>query len=161
MRAKFRNRSMAMTKRLPVLLGAAGLLVLGAPPSKAALVEIAVTGVAEARGHVHVELCTRDTFLKETCPYQGSAPANVGATLVRIAGVPPGQYAAQVFHDESDQGVVHQNAFGIPTEAIGFSNDARIHVLRRGPIFSEAAFQVEHGVERITLKLRRLLTPSR
>jgi uncharacterized protein (DUF2141 family) len=152
---------MAATRRLPVLFSVAGLLVLCASSSKAALVEIAVTGVAEARGHVHVELCTRDTFLKETCPFQGSAPANVGATLVRIAGVPPGEYAAQAFHDESDAGVVHQNALGIPSEAIGFSNDAPIHVLRRGPIFTEAAFQVEHGVERITLKLRRLLGSSR
>jgi uncharacterized protein (DUF2141 family) len=155
--ANFPRRSVDRTKRRPVLLAAAGLLVLGALPAKAALVEIAVTGVAEARGHVHVELCTRDTFLKETCPYGGSAPASVGATLVRIDGVPPGEYAAQAFHDVSDEGVVHQNALGIPKEAIGFSNDAPVHILRHGPLFAEAAFQVEHGVERITLKLRRLL----
>lgn len=138
----------------------AGLLfAAAAQPARAALVEISVTGVAEARGHVSVELCTRDTFLKPTCPYQGTAPARLGATLVSIADVPPGQYAAQAFHDERDEGVVHQNALGIPTEAIGFSNDAPIHILHRGPIFSEAAFRVERGVERITLKLRRLLGP--
>jgi uncharacterized protein (DUF2141 family) len=143
------------------LAGAVLLLMLCAGPAMAAVVEVAVTGVTDARGRVHVDLCTRDTFLKPTCPYQGSAPASVGDTVVEIAGVPPGQYAAQAFHDENDSGSVELNALGIPTEPIGFSNDAPIHVLRRGPIFTEAAFSVERAVEPITLKLRDLLHPSR
>ena len=161
MRAKHQRPSRAAGKRAPLVLGGVLVLILSARPSMAALVEVAVTGVSDARGHVHVELCTRNTFLKETCPYQGSAPASVGATVVEIAGVPPGQYAAQVFHDENDSGIVERNALGIPTEPIGFSNDAPIHVLRRGPIFTEAAFSVEREVERITLKLRDLLHTSR
>ncbi|MGI9168621.1 MAG: DUF2141 domain-containing protein [Caulobacteraceae bacterium] len=145
-------------KRLPMLAGAAMLLLSG-QPSRAALVEVAVTGVGDARGHVHVDLCTSRTFLKEDCPYAGSAPAMPGATVVKIPGVPPGQYAAQVFHDENDDGAVARNLLGIPTEAIGFSNDAPLHI--RGPHFSDAAFEVERGVARITLKLRRLFGPSR
>ena len=161
MRAKRQRPSRTAGRRAPIVLGAALALILCAQPSMAALVEVAVTGVTDTRGHVHVELCTRDTSLKETCPYQGSAPASVGATVVKIAGVPPGQYAAQVFHDENDSGTVELNALGIPTEPIGFSNDAPIHVLRRGPIFTEAAFSVEREVQRITLKLRDLLHTSR
>jgi uncharacterized protein (DUF2141 family) len=120
----------------------------------AAPVEIAVTGVTEARGHVRVELCTKNTFLTSSCPYQGEAPATVGATVVKIAEVPPGEYAAQVFHDETDQGVVHQNLLGIPREKIGFSNDAPVHL--RGPRFREAAFSVGSELQRITLKVGRL-----
>ena len=138
---------------------AAAALLACAPPVRAALIEVAVTGVEEARGHIRVDICTRDTFLKTACPYQGVAEAKVGATIVKIAGVPPGLYAAQVFHDETDQGVVHQNILGIPREAIGFSNDAPLRV--RGPRFVDAAFSVEHGVERITLRLRRLFQPAR
>lgn len=161
MRAKHQRLSRVAGKRASIVLGGALALALCALPAMAALVEVAVTGVSDTRGHVHVELCTRDTFLKESCPYQGSAPASVGATVVKIAGVPPGQYAAQVFHDEDDSGAVELNALGIPTEPIGFSNDAPIHVLRRGPIFTEAAFSVEREVERITLKLRDLAHRSR
>ncbi len=133
-------------------MSAAGLTAV---PARAALVEIAVTGVTEARGHVRVELCTKDTFLTSSCPYQGEAPATVGATVVKIAMVPPGRYAAQVFHDETDQGVVHQNLLGIPREKIGFSNDAPVHLL--GPRFREAAFSVGSELQRITLKVGRLL----
>jgi uncharacterized protein (DUF2141 family) len=118
------------------------------------MVEISVTGVHDARGHVRVDICTRDTFLKGSCPYSGEALATPGATLVTVADVPPGQYAVQAFHDETDQGVVHQNVLGIPKEAIGFSNNAPLRL--HGPRFSDAAFSVGHNVERITLRLRRL-----
>ncbi len=138
------------------LLAVVGCCLLAiSGPSAAAIVEVAVTGVTRAQGHIHVDLCTRDTFLKASCPYQGSAPATPGATLVTIKDVSPGQYAAQVFHDEDDSGDVHRNLLGIPTEPIGFSNDAPIHL--KGPSFKQAAFAVEHGMERITLKLRYLL----
>ena len=142
-----------------MMLVAAVLVGLAAPSARAALIEVAVTGVNEARGHIRVGICTEDTFLTETCPYQGVAQAIVGATIVKVDGVPPGQYAAQVFQDETDQGVVHQNALGIPKEGIGFSNDAPLHL--RGPRFSDAAFSVEQGVARITLKLRHLLGDKR
>jgi uncharacterized protein (DUF2141 family) len=137
-------------------LSAAGVLALLAPaaPAGGAVVEVAVTGVAQARGHVRVELCTQHTFLTEDCPYQGAAAAKVGATVVRIAEVPPGVYAAQAFHDETDQGVVHQNLLGIPRERVGFSNDAPVRV--RGPRFKDAAFLVGDEVQRITFRLRRL-----
>jgi uncharacterized protein (DUF2141 family) len=137
---------------------ACGALLMGAgtwaTPAMAAMIEISVTGVHDARGHVRVDVCTRDTFLKGSCPYSGEAVATPGETLVTVADVPPGRYAVQAFQDETDQGVVHQNVLGIPKEAIGFSNNAPLRL--RGPRFSDAAFSVGHNVERITLKLRRL-----
>ena len=146
-----RERSSRAAKRgVPALL--ASVVVVGA--AHAGLVEIAVTGIAEARGHVRVELCTKTTFLTKDCPYQGMAPAMRGATLVQISNVPPGEYAAQAFHDESDQGVVHQNVFGIPRERIGFSNDAPLRV--KGPRFNDAAFSVGGEMRRITLKVKHL-----
>ena len=146
---------MKVLSRNAAVIGASLFLTAQASAVSAAIVEIAVTGVANARGHIHVDLCTQDTFLKDNCPYAGTAVATPGSTVVTIAGVPPGEYAAQVFHDEHDDGEVHRTVFGIPTEPIGFSNDAPLHL--RGPKFKEAAFAVEHGVERITLRLRKVL----
>jgi uncharacterized protein (DUF2141 family) len=134
------------------------LLGLGLGPAPAgahaAMVQIQVTGVTQARGHVRVELCTKDTFLTNDCPFQGQAPAMVGSTLVTVNDVPPGTYAVQAFHDVTDQGVVHQNLLGIPRESIGFSNDAPLRL--RGPRFGDAAFFVGKEAQSITLKLRRL-----
>ena len=131
---------------------AASAFFVGA--AHAGLVEIAVTGIAAARGHVRVELCTKNTFLTNDCPYQGVAIATRGATVVRISNVAPGDYAAQAFQDETDQGVVHQNVFGIPKERVGFSNDAPLHV--KGPRFTDAAFAVSGDLRRITLKVKHL-----
>ena len=131
----------------------AASLAAFAAPARAAVVEVAVTGVTQARGHVRVDLCTHDTFLTGGCPYQGAAPAQVGETVVRIAEVPPGVYAAQAFLDVTDQGTVHRNMLGIPRERLGFSNDAPIHF--HGPRFQDAAFPVGDEVKRITLRLRR------
>jgi uncharacterized protein (DUF2141 family) len=146
---------MKVSARRVAAIGAMFVLTALPQAASAAVVEIAVTGVVHARGHIHVDLCTQDTFLKDNCPYEGSAVATPGSTVVTISGVPPGEYAAQVFHDEHDDGKVRRTILGIPTEGIGFSNDAPLHM--HGPKFREAAFAVEHGVERITLKLRSIL----
>ena len=130
---------------------------VSAAHAHATMVEVAVTGVSDARGHVRVELCTKDTFLTAACPYQGAAPATPGLTTVTIAEVPPGEYAVQAFHDDTDGGVVHQNILGIPRERIGFSNNAPLHI--RGPLWKDAAFSVGNEMARITLKLRHLFRP--
>jgi uncharacterized protein (DUF2141 family) len=133
---------------------AAGLAVSWAAGVQAAQVEVRVTGVTDTRGHVRVELCTRKTFLTEDCPYGGAAPATVGETLVQLEA-PPGEYAVQAFHDETDSGRIHQNLLGIPHERIGFSNDAPLGL--RGPSFDTAAVFIGAQARRITLRLRHLL----
>jgi uncharacterized protein (DUF2141 family) len=42
-----------------------------------------------------------------------------------ITGLPAGDYAVIVFHDVNGNGKLDKNAFGIPTEPYGFSNDAQ------------------------------------
>ena len=131
------------------------MIVFAAGATRAAVVEVDVTGVRNDIGRVRVDICTQATFLKGDCPYHGDAQAMTGATLVKVVGVPPGDYAAQAFHDETGQGVVHQGLLGIPKEAIGFSNNAPLHI--RGPSFDQASFSVEHAIERISVRVRRLL----
>jgi uncharacterized protein (DUF2141 family) len=127
----------------------------GAGVARAAQLDVHVTGVSNPRGHVRVELCTRQTFLTSSCPYTGAAPATVGDTVVQISEVPPGEYAIQAYDDDLDAGHVHQNILGIPREPVGFSNDAPLHV--QGPSFSEAAFKVGAGAREVTLRLRKIL----
>jgi len=134
---------------------ALAIIVASVSASQAAQVDVHVTGVANPRGHVRVELCTRQTFLTDACPYSAAAPATVGDTVVQLSEVPPGEYAIQAFDDDLDAGHVHQNILGIPRERVGFSNDAPLHV--QGPSFSEAAFKVGEGAREVTLRLRKVL----
>ena len=42
-----------------------------------------------------------------------------------FAELAEGKYAVAVFHDENKNGILDKNYLGIPTEAYGFSNNAR------------------------------------
>ena len=116
-------------------------------------VTLLISHVRDATGHVRVDLCTADTFLKAHCPYSGAAVAVQGVTTVIVANVPPGSYAAQVYHDRNDNHTVDRGALGIPLEEIGFSQDAPVGL--HGPRFAKAAFVHGDDDQTLSVKLRR------
>lgn len=116
-----------------------------------AMLIVHVTEVRSVSGSVHVDICTMGQFLK-SCTHSGAAPAVLGTTDVIVRNLPPGRYAAQVFHDKNGNGEVDRRLFGIPKEGIGFSNDARISF--GPPKFADAAFTYNGGVQSIALRLR-------
>jgi len=62
-----------------------------------------------------------------------------------------GQYAVAVFHDENKNGKLDKNYLGIPTEAYGFSNNARRTF--SAPSFEEAEVNLKSDLTiSITLK---------
>ena len=83
--------------------------------------------------------------------YDGAAPPvralrlEVGGPTVRtvIAGLPPGRYGIKLFHDLDGSGKLVLNPFGIPTEPVAFSNNARINL--RAPNWAEVAFDLPPG----------------
>lgn len=57
--------------------------------------------------------------------YVRKAPAAGGRQGIDFAHLAPGRYAVAAYHDANDDGELSTNAFGLPTEAYGFGNDAR------------------------------------
>ena len=136
-------------------VGAAVLAAcLFAGAAHATMIDIHITGVEDDRGHVRVELCTKQTFLTGACPYSAAAPATAGETIVEVQA-PPGEYAIQAYHDDTDSGRVHQNFLGIPKERIGFSNDAPVRL--HGPKWDDAAIEVGNETRNVFLRLRHLI----
>ena len=114
--------------------------------------QVVVTNVRNARGHVVVGVCSKDNFLTENCLYNASAPSKPGQTIVTVPDVPAGVWAVQAYHDENDNEQVDRDLLGIPTEGIGFSNNAPF---RFGPpLFQDGAFELAPAGGRITLRLR-------
>lgn len=125
-----------------------------AAPAVAADLSVEVTNVAGPGGQVLVAVCTQQTFLRPDCPYSASAtPIGASATVV-VRGVPPGTYAIQAFHDRNGNRAVDRDFLGLPTEGIGFGNDARM--LFGPPRFADAAVDVAEPDTRTSLKLRYL-----
>ena len=70
------------------------------------------------------------------------APIHAGKAVCQFTDLAPGDYAAVVFHDENNDRQFNMNAFGMPMEGYGFSNDAA--ALFAPPDFKSAAFTY-HG----------------
>lgn len=119
------------------------------------VLRVEVSGVTSSRGHVRLDVCTRSEFLGDYCRYSGSAPAKPGVTIVEVKDLPPGIYAVQCYDDRNDNEKVDRNIIGLPTEAVGFSNNAPVPF--SGPSFKEAAFTYVGGEQTIALRLRRFI----
>jgi uncharacterized protein (DUF2141 family) len=135
----------------------AALLLVAASPAHAATLTVEIGNVRNAHGHVHIDVCPEDRFLKEDCPYAGEAPATIGTSTILVRGIPPGRYAVQAYQDENDNRRVDRALFGIPKEGVGFSRDARIRL--GPPKWEDAVFAID-GDLRIRLNLRYFLGPS-
>jgi uncharacterized protein (DUF2141 family) len=66
------------------------------------------------------------------------APIRSHKAICEFTDLAPGDYAAVVFHDENGDHEFNMNAFGMPMEGYGFSNDAA--ALFAPPDFKSAAF---------------------
>jgi uncharacterized protein (DUF2141 family) len=115
------------------------------------VLRVTVEGVKSPRGHIRVDVCPVGDFLKD-CRYGGAAPATPGVTTVIVKDLPPGTYAAQAYQDGNDNHSVDRNILGLPTEGVGFSNNAPIGF--HPPSFGSAAFSYAGGEQAISFKLR-------
>ncbi len=123
-------------------------------PPRSAILRVMVQNVVSSSGHVRVDVCTRSEFLSK-CRYSGAAPATPGVTMVEVRDLPPGVYAVQAYDDRNDNREVDRNVLGLPTEAVGFSNDAPVGL--HGPSFKRASFTYAGGEQTLSLRLRRFV----
>jgi uncharacterized protein (DUF2141 family) len=104
--------------------------------------QVAVVGLRNDQGQVSCNLFTdprqypRGTAFKEV-----RTSIHKGRALCVFTEVPAGKYAIVVYHDENDNGHFDQNAFGMPMEGYGFSNNAA--PLFDAPNFTAAAFDYD------------------
>ena len=140
------------------LLAVVAASLIGAAAAPTGVLQVQVGNVRNAKGRVHVAICPQASFLKDSCPYELSAPAQTGVTIITAHGIPAGRYAVQSFHDENGNGEVDRGLFGMPKEGVGFSNDAKI--VFGPPKFADAAFAFDGNAKTIQLKMRYFLGPS-
>lgn len=138
---------------VPILLAIAPV----AATAQSGTLRVVVDNVRSAKGHVHVDLCTEQQFLKD-CTVAADAAARPGATVVTLSGLKPGRYAAQVFYDENGNRKVDRALFGVPKEGVGFSRDAPIRL--GPPKWGEAAFDYDGREQTIRLRLRYFIGPD-
>ena len=120
-------------------------------------VDADITGLRSAKGQLLVCLTTRpDRFPDcQTDPYARRMTVAVSAGReLRFEGLPSGDYALALIHDENGNGKL-DTMMGIPREGFGFSRNPAI---RFGPPkFAEARIAVTSGATDETIRVKYLL----
>jgi len=115
-----------------------------APPSSSAKADLSLTfkGLKSQKGALMVAI-----FDSEAAYMSGGQPVRVlkldvtSDTLTAvIPGLAPGRYGIKLFHDLNGDAKLGMNMFGIPTEPVAFSNNAKINM--RAPNWAEASFDL-------------------
>jgi len=128
----------------------------GPRPEGQGRVEITMTGFKNAEGQALVAFFLDDrgwpdpdesTFATLT------APISDGRAFAVVEDVPAGAFAVSVFHDEDGDRELGSGALGIPSEAYGFSADARNPF--GPPKFEEARLELAAGeTKQITIRVK-------
>ena len=147
--------------RIATSLAFLACTVLGtacALPVRAAELEVVITGLHSPDGNVLVALhrapeSSPDATVPDAPLVANAAhPSDTDEVVVVFPDLLPGDYAVGAFHDANSNGELDANAFGMPTEGYGFSNDARGFM---GPArFADAAVAVVADVKRHRVSVR-------
>lgn len=117
-------------------------------------IRVIVTGVKDNTGLVTADLFPNreDGFLRKRGRIlQVKFAAKAPMTKFCLTAPEPGLFAVSIYHDENANGDFDKNAFGLPAESWGLSNNPKV---RFGPPPVEAAlFEVTAEGARVHIKL--------
>lgn len=130
------------------------LFSLSFPTAAEVELSVTVSGAKPGIGQVILSVfASSKQYLKEPLVQQNAAIDENGAVVFSVPLVQPGTYAVSAIYDEDNSGDLKTGLFGIPKEAVGFSNNARG---RFGPPpFSKTSLEINDDTA-IEIKLRRV-----
>ncbi|MEO0897567.1 MAG: DUF2141 domain-containing protein [Bacteroidota bacterium] len=113
--------------------------------SQSGTISITVKGISPSKGgNVSAGVFVKGNFPKDGQQFSGQvvAAASEQVTLT-FDSIPVGEYGIAVYQDIDRNGKLKTNLVGLPTEPIGFSNDAKIFF--GPPSFEDAKIEVKKG----------------
>lgn len=126
--------------------------IFGQPP-RVSPIEVAVFGLEPNVGQVVITIfSSKDEFLKK--PYGSiTVPTSDNSEIrTNLPADTMNRYAISVYYDKNKDNKLNTNWFGIPIEAVGFSNNASS---RFGPPSFEAASFLHKEVTNISVYLEK------
>jgi uncharacterized protein (DUF2141 family) len=149
---------MRRTSRItsPLMIWPLALLLLAPSPQPLAEIEVAVERLRNSRGLLHFCLSNNPRFFPDCSADPNAIKRTIKATepTVRLQGVPTGDYALTVLHDENRNGRL-DTMLGIPREGFGFSRNPKVRF--GAPKFEEVRITVAPGYARQAIRLQYLL----
>ena len=97
------------------------LIFISGPAFSQLNLEIEISGIINDKGKIMLQLYDG----KETTVNQAMGDIKDNKCMLSFKNLKAGKYAIRYFHDENGNGELDTNAFGIPKEGYGFSNNAK------------------------------------
>lgn len=150
MNTKIFNTSKKIVGISCILLALAG----GRSIAQQIQITVIVKNIKTDEGDVLLAVYNSDkTFLKEKYRTE-TVKAKKGEVTIILKGIPPGEYAFAVVHDQDGNGKFNSNWFGMPIEGFGFSNDARGFM--GAPSFTKAKVVLENVADGHVASIRTI-----
>ena len=115
---------------------------------------IRINDVRNANGKVEIGLWkSKDGFSKDGSKAFRKIRVDVvnGTATTTFPGIPYGDYAIAVYHDENNNGKMDSRFPGIPTEGTGVSNNVKSRF--SAPSFNECRFGIAEPQKLISIKM--------
>lgn len=130
------------------------LLLFSSLPASAELssLKVAVTNTVDSTGTVEVTLFnSKESFLKIAFLQRRGNVSEDGTFTAEFHGLPEGEYAVVVVHDENDNRRYDAGFLGFGRERLGYSNNARSLLGRPG--YDDAKLTLGAGHTEIEIRL--------
>jgi len=125
----------------------------GETGSQTASLVLHIEGFDSDQGSARVALVNSKANFSAAIPYKGFIfPINDQRVSETIVGLPYGEYAIKVYHDENNNQLLDRRMFEIPAERYGFSNNVRS--VFGPPEFDAAAFKLNSPVKKIAITVQ-------
>jgi uncharacterized protein (DUF2141 family) len=126
-------------------------------PASDTWINLTVDRVGNSKGLITATLYPNDPkrfLVKNGSLYVASTPAVASQTRFCLFVPRAGAYAIAIYHDEDSSGKINRGGlFGIPTEAVGFSNNPTI--LFGPPSLRSVRLDIQHTNQSATINLRK------
>lgn len=126
-------------------------------PASDTWINITVDRVRNSKGLITATLYPNEPkrfLVKNGSLYVASTPATSGQTRFCLFVPRPGTYAIAIYHDEDSSGTINRGGlFGIPSEAVGFSNNPTIFL--GPPSLRSTLVKIDHPNQSITINVKK------
>ncbi len=119
---------------------------------------VTVTSLRNDRGEVEIQLFNKaDGFPSENTKAYKTVRNKItnGSCAVSFDGVPYGQYAVGVYHDENNNAKLDETWYGMPKEGVGVSTNPSLGIFSP-PKFEKAKFLFNAADIAISIRLNYL-----